>query len=111
MTDFYEHAAEFDPDTIAGSALGITFNGFGITVDSMTKLTAKGQVTIPRRVREYLGLSPGAEVDFDVTEDGRVFLRPHGKAPESRFARLRGSAKLGMTTDEIMALTRGEDPD
>jgi antitoxin PrlF len=77
----------------------------------MTKMTSKGQVTIPRRVREYLGLKPGSEIEFDVAEDGRVFLRTRDKAPESRFARLLGSAKLGMTTDEIMALTRGEDSD
>jgi AbrB family looped-hinge helix DNA binding protein len=75
----------------------------------MTKLTIKGQVTSPRRVREHLGLKPGSEIDFDVAEDGRVFLRTRDKAPESRFARIRGSAKGGMTTDELMALTRGED--
>jgi len=75
----------------------------------MTKMTTKGQVTIPRRVREYLGLKPGSEIDFDVAEDGRVFLKTYDKAPESRFARIRGSAKGGMTTDELMALTRGED--
>jgi antitoxin PrlF len=68
-------------------------------------------VTIPRRVREYLGLRPGSTIDFDVAEDGRVFLLTRDKPPESRFARLLGSAKLDMTTDEIMALTRGEDSD
>jgi hypothetical protein len=40
-----------------------------------------------------------------------VFLKAHEEAPESRFARLRGSAKLLMTTDELLALTRGEDVD
>ena len=75
----------------------------------MTKMTTKGQVTIPRRVREYLGLKSGSEIDFDMAEDGRVFLRTRDKAPESRFTRIRGSAKGGMTTDELMALTRGED--
>ena len=77
----------------------------------MTKITTKGQVTIPRRLRDFLGLKPGSEVDFELAEDGRVFLKTRNQAPESRFARLRGSAKLGMTTDEIMALTRGEDVD
>ena len=77
----------------------------------MTKITTKGQVTIPRRLRNFLGLKPGSEVDFELAEDGRVFLKTRKQAPESRFARLRGSAKLGMTTDEIMALTRGEDAD
>lgn len=77
----------------------------------MTKITSKGQVTIPRRLRDFLGLKPGSEVDFELAEDGRVFLKTRKQPPESRFARLRGSAKLGMTTDEIMALTRGEDVD
>jgi antitoxin PrlF len=77
----------------------------------VTKLTTKGQVTIPKRLRDCLDLEPGSDVDFELSQDGRVFLKTHRKAPESRFARLRGSAELGMTTDELMALTRGEDTD
>ncbi len=77
----------------------------------MSKMTTKGQVTLPKRLRDYLGLKPGAEVAFELAEDGRVFLQTRNQAPESRFARLRGSAKLGLTTDELMALTRGEDAD
>ncbi|MGC2202721.1 MAG: AbrB/MazE/SpoVT family DNA-binding domain-containing protein [Stellaceae bacterium] len=77
----------------------------------MTRMTTKGQVTIPKRLRDYLGLKPGSQVDFEVGEDGRVILKAQDEAPASRFARLRGSAKLGMTTDELMALTRGEHTD
>jgi AbrB family looped-hinge helix DNA binding protein len=77
----------------------------------MSKMTAKGQVTLPKRLRDHLGLKPGSDVDFELAEDGRVFLKTRNQAPESRFARLRGSAGPGMTTDEIMALTRGEDSD
>ena len=77
----------------------------------MTKMTTKGQVTIPKRVRAYLGLEAGSDIDFELAEDGRVFLKTKHQLPESKFARLRGSAKLGMTTDELMALTRGEDAD
>ena len=78
-----------------------------------TTVTTKGQVTIPKAVRDLLGIKPGSSVTFEVAEDGRVLLRKEGargrgtKAP-SRFARLRGSATAGMSTDEIMALTRGE---
>jgi antitoxin PrlF len=74
-------------------------------------MTAKGQVTLPKRLRDHLGLKPGSEVEFELAVDGRVFLKTNDKPAESRFARLRGSAGPGMTTDEIMALTRGEDPD
>jgi antitoxin PrlF len=91
--------------------LGITGSKFGITKANMTKVTSKGQITIPKRLRDHLGLKPGSNVDFELSQDGRVFLTTHQKTPENRFAHLRGSAKLGMSTDELMALTRGEDGD
>ena len=75
----------------------------------MTKITTKGQVTIPKRLRDHLGLKPGSFVEFELAADGRVFLRTLQRAPKSKFARLRGSAKPGMTTDQLIALTRGED--
>jgi antitoxin PrlF len=75
----------------------------------MTKITTKGQVTIPKRLRDHLGLKPGSSVEFELAADGRVFLQTRQLAPKGKFARLRGSAKPGMTTDEVMALTRGED--
>lgn len=77
-----------------------------------TTVTTKGQVTIPKAVRDLLGITPGSSVAFDVVEDGRVILRKaEGRTqarPPSRFARLRGSASAGLSTDEIMALTRGD---
>lgn len=74
-----------------------------------TRVTSKGQVTIPKRVRDYLGLTPGTPVEFDLSDDGRVIVRAAVPTERrSRFAKLRGSATAGMTTDEIMALTRGE---
>lgn len=70
------------------------------------RVTRKGQVTIPKQVREALGIVPNSEVDF-VEENGRVYLRKR-TAKENPFERLLGSATIKMTTDEIMALTRGE---
>ena len=70
------------------------------------RVTRKGQVTIPKQVREALGIVPNSEVDF-VEENGRVYLRKRTKK-ENPFERLLGSATIKMTTDEIMALTRGE---
>ena len=80
-----------------------------------TTVTSKGQVTIPKKVRDHLGIGPGTSVDFLPVPDGRVMLvKKAGGAgttrrKRSRFAALRGSATVRMTTEEIMALTRGED--
>ena len=75
-----------------------------------TTVTSKGQVTIPKRVRELLGIKRGSAVDFELTPSGDVLLR-HGKRkakrPTRRFASLRGSATVKMSTDQILALTRG----
>lgn len=76
-----------------------------------TRVTSKGQVTIPKPVRDRLRLKAGSEVDFELAADGRIVLVKAGRKPaetRSAFARLRGSASGRMTTDEIMALTRGE---
>jgi AbrB family looped-hinge helix DNA binding protein len=75
-----------------------------------TTVTSKGQATIPKRVREHLGIEPGTAVDFELTPSGDVVLRPvrrRGRPRRSRFARLRGRATVRMRTEEILALTRG----
>jgi antitoxin PrlF len=75
-----------------------------------SRVTRKGQVTIPKRVREYLGIEPGSTVEFEMASDGRIVLVKQGAKPKpSRFARVRGTATVKMTTDEIMALLRGDD--
>jgi len=74
-----------------------------------TTMTSKGQVTVPKAVRDALGLGPGSAVAFEMDAKGRVLVRKaEGPPAPSRFARLRGSAGAGMSTDEVMALTRGE---
>ncbi len=74
-----------------------------------TTLTSKGQVTIPKNVRDHLGIGPGSRVHFRHTADGGVLIeKADGPRLPSRFAKARGSAGPGMTTDEIMALLRGE---
>ncbi len=74
-----------------------------------TTVTAKGQVTIPKPVRDLLGIVPGSKVDFRRAADGSVVLtRADRKRPESRFSKLKGHAGNCLDTDAIMALTRGE---
>lgn len=79
-----------------------------------TVVTSKGQVTIPKKVRDHLGIRPGTAVDFELTPDGRIALvkarkRKAARRKPSRFAALRGTATVRMSTEEIMALTRGEE--
>ncbi len=72
-------------------------------------VTAKGQVTIPKPVRDLLGIAPGSKVDFLRAADGGVKLVRAGEPRSpSRFAALRGHAGLGLSTEAIMAMTRGE---
>jgi AbrB family looped-hinge helix DNA binding protein len=72
------------------------------------RVTTKGQVTIPQDIREKLGIFPSVEIDF-VEEKGRVYIvKKKGKSADTqRFKNLRGIATVKMTTDQIMALTRG----
>lgn len=73
-----------------------------------TTVTSKGRITIPKRVRDLLGLEPGSRVDFRRASGGVVVLVKVSRKPfRSRFARLRGHAGKGPTTDQILALTRG----
>jgi len=76
------------------------------------KLTSKGQVTIPQALRKRYGLAARTEVVFEPAAGG-VLIKP---ARQERLQRLRtalrrarGSASTGLTTDEIMRQTRGED--
>jgi antitoxin PrlF len=72
-------------------------------------VTSKGQVTIPKRIRDYLGIEPGSEVNFRRAEDGHIVIeRADGVRQLSRFAKLVGIAGPGPTTDELMKLFRGE---
>jgi AbrB family looped-hinge helix DNA binding protein len=78
-----------------------------------TTVTSKGQVTIPKSIRDSLGLEPGSQVEFAVGADGEFILRrADGRRPESRFAQMQrfvDKEPSEMTTDEFMAFIRGED--
>ncbi len=75
------------------------------------RITTKGQVTIPVEIREKLGLLPNSEVEFEVVGNSvRIRkARSRGKRTRGRslVERLRGRGTVRMTTDEILALTRG----
>lgn len=88
----------------------------------MGKLTSKGQVTIPKRVRDALGIAPGSKVEFGMEAPGRAFVRAVDEAPpkkkkrgkksdfEKRVEAARKHFNIdGLTTDEYMRLMRGDD--
>ena len=72
------------------------------------KITSKGQVTIPQEIRERLGLLPDTEVEFIVRGNVVQLVKARKASRGAKVvAGLRGRAKSGMSTDEIMKLTRG----
>ncbi len=73
------------------------------------KITTKGQVTIPQQIRERMGMLPHTEVHFEIRGDEVVLTRLDDSDRGARVVdHLRGRATSGMTTDEIMALMRGD---
>lgn len=78
------------------------------------RISSKGQVRIPRAIREKAGLLPHGEVEFELRDNGEVVIRPVpavvGRV-RAAFARVRGSANAvqfkGMSTDQFMNLLRG----
>jgi AbrB family looped-hinge helix DNA binding protein len=81
--------------------------------DWAATVTSGGRVTIPKPVRDFLGIEPGATICFEPMRDGEIALRvarpelARAKHVGSRFAQLRGCATVRMRTDDILALTRG----
>jgi antitoxin PrlF len=74
-----------------------------------TTVTSKGQVTIPKPVRDHLGIGPGSQVSFRLVDDGSIIIeKADGKRHPSGFAKLVGVAGPGPTTDELMELLRGD---
>ncbi len=70
------------------------------------RVTQKGQITIPLAVRRALGIEPGSEVDFEL-DDAGARLVVDGEQAAHEITRMRGAGEGDLTTDEILALTRG----
>lgn len=68
----------------------------------------KGQVTIPKALRDALGIGVGTEVEFERVDDSVVIRKASGGPTrgEQIVERLRGRGDIGLTTDELMAMTR-----
>lgn len=76
-----------------------------------TTMTIKGQITIPKSIRDSLGLMPGSRLDFAVNHDGDVVLQKasvFSKRQPDRFEAARGKSDIKWRTQDLMALLRGE---
>src|ERR1035437_8236794 len=73
------------------------------------KITSKGQVTVPIGIRQRFGLLPDTEVAFEARGGAVVIrkVRESGRRGANVVARLKGKATAGLSTDEILAFTRG----
>ena len=78
-----------------------------------TTITSKGQVTVPKHVRDAMHLEPGCSVEFSVDRNGNVVLRKadedEGRTRPDRFDAVRGKADVKWRTDALMALLRGDE--
>jgi antitoxin PrlF len=75
----------------------------------LTTLTTKGQVTIPKQIRDALNLEPGTLLNFAINPDGQVVLQKAPSKPNrktDRFSAVRGSADVKWRTQDLMALLR-----
>jgi antitoxin PrlF len=86
-----------------------------------TNMTSKGQVLIPKDVREAIGLKPGRPVDVGINDRGEAVVMPSGsrrdETPEARSARIMAAFaaaskrhRTGRPVDQIMRDLRGDDP-
>lgn len=71
----------------------------------MSRVTTKGQVTIPKEVRENLGIEPGDEIEFEETDEGYVLRKSTDDNP---FEKWRGAVDTDETVEERMKKLRGE---
>jgi len=91
-----------------------------VDIVGTTNMTSKGQVLIPKNVRERVGLVPGQAVDVGINELGQAVVVPAHQLPTDEVARraaihaailsVVGTIYSGMTTDEMMRELRGDEP-
>ncbi len=74
------------------------------------KVTSKGQITLPKTIRNKLEIEPGDVVEFELAPGSRVVLfKADPAARPNQLDAIVGSAGEGPSTDELMALLRGDD--
>ena len=75
---------------------------------STSTITSKGQITLPKQIREHLHLAPGDRIDFVVEEDGEVVVRPARSRLEQLRGMLRDRNRKPVTVDQMEAAVARE---
>lgn len=78
----------------------------------MPRVTTKGQVTIPKKIRDSLGIEPGDEIAFEAVDSGYKIQKkePTTADGDDPFEKYRGSAESDETMPDRMRRLRGEYP-
>jgi AbrB family looped-hinge helix DNA binding protein len=92
--------------------ISVILNRYYLFCNSMPRVTTKGQVTIPKEIRDALGIEPGDEITFEETESGYAIQKGHPttETGDDPFETYRGSAERDETMPERMGRLRGEYP-
>lgn len=76
-------------------------------MDIAAKVTSKGQITIPKKVRDALGISPGDQVVFRVQDHRAVLARTADLLDLAGTVEV-PAGKRGVPWDEVLRRTRGD---
>jgi antitoxin PrlF len=68
---------------------------------SLATVTSKGQVTIPKAVRDILRLNSGDKIEFTVTKTGEAFIRPISRKVDELFGRLHKPGRKPVSTADM----------
>ena len=69
------------------------------------RISERGQITIPKKIRDQFGLRENTEVEF-IVRDGRVEIRPGRKSRRDMVDTIYGRKRFKHSTDELMELLR-----
>jgi AbrB family looped-hinge helix DNA binding protein len=70
------------------------------------KVTEKGQVTLPKKLREKFGITQATEVEFIEREGGIMLVKKASLSPLTRYRGLARGKGIPKTTDEFLSLVR-----
>ncbi len=68
---------------------------------SQSTITSKGQITIPKDVRNILHLESGSKVDFFINDNGEVIMRPLSKTTEDIFGILSSKKRRNVSVKDM----------